>query len=182
MPNLKVSDAMVKTVIEISPDVNIQQAAQAMREKDVGMLVVCENNQIIGVITREDLVNNILAENKNPSEITIRDQMTMNPMTCAPSDNLIKIAKIMITHGYKRLPVLFEGKLVGLISYQEVIKVLPAEADLLEEIQNKMDGSELPQKKRSSLTAGECESCSNFDANLKDINGKWLCPECVDDE
>jgi CBS domain-containing protein len=190
MHNLTVKDAMVKKVITATADQTVQAGAQTMAKNDVGLLVicdhsesckngVCENCHPIGIVTREDIVNKLIQHNKSPTELTLRDIMNMPVVTCLPADTVQAVAQTMLKYGFKRMPVIDSGKLVGLISYREIIKVTPDEVQTLHR-KFLEDDSDTPIVRDAKSQDGNCEVCENFTDNLVLANGKWACETCVE--
>lgn len=176
--DIKVKDVMIRDVVTASPDQTVQEGAKTMSEKDVGLLVICENNRPIGVVTREDVVDKVVSNNKIPSNILLRDIMSMSLVACSPEDTLDKVSVEMLKYGYKRLPVLSNNILVGLISYREILKATPRAFDLLRE--KFMEDEPIFKRRSLRSSEGECEVCENYSDNLKLLNGKWVCQTCLD--
>ena len=170
---ISVKDSMVTEVITASPEQTVQEGADMMRRKDVGSLVICEGNKPVGMVTREDIVNKVTSRNKNASEVKLRDIMNSPVVSTTSSEDLGDAAKKMSKYGYERLPVIDDGKLVGIISDREVAKICPAAIEILRErllieTPNKFD----------EITDGECELCGNYSDELRNINDRWVCESC----
>ena len=178
-----VKDAMVSKVATIMPSQTAVEAAKKMKIVDVGLLVVVEDSKPIGVVTREDIVNKVVSENQDPNTTEVRKIMNMPVVSVSIDTDLSAAARIMVEHGFQRLPVISSGKLVGLISDREVLKVAPAAIEILRErLFMKDDVSGLEKSSEPETQEGECEICGNYDDSLENINDKWVCSSCKDED
>ncbi len=175
--NLKVKDAMVTPTITGTPEQTIEEAAKKMRENNVGSLIIISDGIPVGIITREDIVNKVTAENKIPSKILVREIQTNSLVTCSPETDISEAALTMSKYRYERLPVVSEGKLIGIISTREVAKVAPA----ILEIATEHLRIEEPPQILLEKTGGECEVCGNYSDILQQIEDQWICDKCKDD-
>lgn len=175
---IKVKDAMVSRVITIRPGQNIKEAAEMMAKEDVGLLVVVEGQKPVGVITREDIITRVVAMGITPSDKTVKEHMESPMIAAEPDEDLADAARRMVQHGFERLPVVSMGKLVGLISDREIAKVAPAAIEILRERLTIPSEPEIVEE----LNEGECQTCGNYSGTLHNIDDKWICDECKDDD
>ncbi len=175
---IKVKDAMIKNVITGKPDQTVFEGSKVMREKDIGSLIIVENSKPIGIVTREDIVNKVTAENKLASEVLLKDIMSRNLVTCPPDCDISEVARVMSRYQYERIPVVSKGKLVGIISTREVAKVAPAALEILTE---HLRIEQPPEQPPEETIAGECELCGNFSEELHHVNGLWVCENCMEE-
>lgn len=113
MTNLR--DMMTTNVDYVKPHDNVYEVALKMKEDDVGIIPVCEDGTLLGVITDRDLVVDGIAE-KKPGSTKVTDVMHRNVVTANPDTTEEEAAAIMAQHQIRRLPVLENGKLVGIVS------------------------------------------------------------------
>ncbi len=175
---IKVKDAMLSRVATASQSDSAEQGAKIMKQEDVGMLVIIEGKKPVGTVTREDIINKITASNRLPSSIKLKEIMSSPVVSCSPDEDLSTAARTMVRHGFERLPVVSMGKLVGLISDREMLKVAPALIETLRERLLMKDDSPVPAEE---VTPGECEFCGNFSEELKNVNDQWVCTTCVEE-
>jgi CBS domain-containing protein len=94
----------------------VQHACQRMSERRVGaVLVTDEKHRLVGIFTGRDAVR-ALAEGRNPAETTLAVTMTSNPDTIAPERTAIDALRAMSDGGYRHLPVVAHGKILGIVS------------------------------------------------------------------
>lgn len=118
---MKVKKAMHKGAEWIAPDTPLAQAAQRMRELDVGALPVGENDRLIGMVTDRDITCRGLGNGRDIGKLTARDVMTEGIVYCRDSEELDDALRIMESKQIRRLPVLDEKKrMVGMLSLGDI--------------------------------------------------------------
>lgn len=172
---IKVKDAMIKGVVTGKSDQTVFEGSKIMKENDIGSLVICGQDKPLGIVTREDIINKVVAANKSPNEVKMGDIMSKNLITCTPDCDLSESAILMSKYKYERIPVVSMGKLVGIISTREIAKVAPAALDVLTE-HMRIEKPESVEAEEDT-TEGICESCGN-QADLYKVNDSWVCESC----
>ena len=119
----KVKDIMTKTVITIETNKTVAEAAALMTQNNVSNLIVIENNTSIGIVTERDFVRKVLANNK-PSQTKISEIMSTPLRVIDPDAPIKEAAQKMIRKGIRRLPVIKDNKLVGIITTTDIAKQL----------------------------------------------------------
>jgi CBS domain-containing protein len=95
----------------------IVEAARQMRQRQVGAaLIIGGDSELIGIFTGRDAVDRVLAEGKNPAETTLGDVMTREPCTLTSQHRAIDALRLMQDARCRHLPIVQEGKLVGIVS------------------------------------------------------------------
>jgi len=122
--------------LTISPQQTVAEAASSMVHNGHGMLVVvnsADRQEILGVLTDQDILEKITATGKQPAGVCVADIMTKNVVTIAPNATLTDVALLMKEKKVKRLPVMYDRKLVGVISATDLInKMIKTKKDLLD--------------------------------------------------
>ncbi len=119
---MKVSEIMTKNVSTVSPTDSIQKAAQIMEKVNCGSTPVVEGGKVVGVVTDRDITIQAIAEGKGP-DTPVKVVMFDNVVTCAPSSDARDSANKMAEHQVRRLPVIDNGKLVGIIAIADLARV-----------------------------------------------------------
>jgi CBS domain-containing protein len=119
MPSVK--DVMTKNVVSIGINDNVFAAAELMSSKGVGCLVVLEGEMPIGIVTERDLVRRVVAK-KLPLEIRVSEIMSKSLVTIDPEASLKEAARVMSSKKIRRLPVLKQNKLVGIIVAADFVR------------------------------------------------------------
>ncbi|HBF37341.1 MAG TPA: CBS domain-containing protein [Firmicutes bacterium] len=113
---MKIKDIMTDTVAFVGPDTSVVETAQLMQKHDIGAMPVCEGQNIIGIVTDRDIVVRNVAHNKDPKTSTVRDVMTSQVKTVSPDTGLSQAAALMSQGQVRRLPVVENNHLVGMVS------------------------------------------------------------------
>lgn len=118
---MRVSEVMTTEVCILDPDQSIQDAAKAMRDLDIGIVPVGEDDRLIGMITDRDITVRAAAADKQPST-RIRDVMTEEVKYCFEDEDTEHVADNMAEQQLRRLPVLNRDKrLVGIVSLADLV-------------------------------------------------------------
>ena len=118
-----VHQLMSKNVITID-DKSAYEAAKIMADKDIGTLIVVDERKPIGIVTERDLVKRVCAKDLKASDIKIRDIMSKPLVTVQPNAPIELAATLMAENKIRRLPVVKDEKLVGIITTVDIIKDL----------------------------------------------------------
>lgn len=117
----KVKDVMTKNLKTISPSATMSEAARAMRKNRIGCLVVVEGSKPVGIITERDIAYKIVAEEKS-SDTAVKEVMTRDLKTIDKEKTLKDAARIMAAHVIRRLPVIENKELIGIITLEDIMK------------------------------------------------------------
>jgi CBS domain-containing protein len=114
---MQVYEAMTPDVVSVGPGATLMEAAQAMRNLDVGPLPVCEGERLVGMITDRDITIRATAMGQDPRTTQVRDVMTPEVVCCLETDEVSRVAQVMQEAQLRRLLVVSgEGRLVGIVS------------------------------------------------------------------
>lgn len=114
---MKVRDVMTNTVIRINPDESVSVAARTLEHYNIGVLPVCGyDGKVCGVVTDRDLVTRCLAAGRSPNATPVRDVMTQQVISVKPDMDTGAAAHLMGRRQIRRLPVMENGHLCGMIS------------------------------------------------------------------
>ncbi len=116
-----VNEIMTRNVKTIETSATLTEAAKLMKMNRIGSLVVMDNDLVIGIITERDFAYKIIAEGKG-TDTKVKDIMSSDVKTIYPDKTLKDAAKLMASHVIKRLPVVSGGKLVGIISIEDIMR------------------------------------------------------------
>ncbi len=111
-----VKDLMSKNVAAVSPDTSLEEVARRMKEMNIGSVPVCESGKVVGIVTDRDIVIRELAQGKNPVTSKVRDVMSSGVSTASPDMDVHDAAQIMSERQIRRLPVIENDKLVGMLA------------------------------------------------------------------
>ncbi|SET03960.1 CBS domain-containing protein [Methanococcoides vulcani] len=109
-----VKDVMVKDVASVALPGSRDEVLSILKDKRVSGLPVIKDNKVVGIVSRSNLL-------KNPTEEQLALLMARDPVTIGPDEDLTIAARLLLKHGIRRLPVVEDDKLVGLISVADVV-------------------------------------------------------------
>lgn len=172
-----VSDAMTINPVVVSPDLTIKECANLMKKNNVGSLIVKEDHTLLGIITEEDLVYEVIAKNLDVEKIRVKTVMVKEVITIDPSQDIYDALVKMNKSNIRQLPVTKGNRLLGLLTLKDILKIEP---QLFELISAKYQIRESERKPlRDKYVEGECENCGNY-SQLYEIEGTLICEECKD--
>ena len=119
-----VKDVMNKNVVVAKSDVTIKEASKVMAEYKIGSLVVLKDSEIKGIITDTDIVR-ALAKDMDIDATTMEDIMSKKVFTVDPEQTIEEAVDLMVKHKIKRLPVVEEGKIKGIVTATDIAVVEP---------------------------------------------------------
>ena len=133
---MKVRDVMTKNVVRIHPEEPVEVAARTLTNYNIGAMPVCgRDGQVCGVVTDRDLVTRYMAAGK--TRATVRDVMTSRVVSVSPDMDAALAARLMGREQVRRLPVVEQGRLCGMVSLADLAATEengPDAADALAEI------------------------------------------------
>ncbi len=119
-----VKDVMNKNVVVAKSEVTIREASKVMSKYKIGSLVVLKDNDVIGIITEGDIMESV-ANDHNPDSTSVEKIMSQKVLTVDPEDTIENAADIMVQNKIKKLPVMENGKLRGIITASDIVVVEP---------------------------------------------------------
>jgi CBS domain-containing protein len=103
--------------VTLPPSATVREACQRMRDSRVGAILVANSDRrLVGIFTGRDAVHRVLAEGKSAVRTTLGEVMTPNPTTMPPGKIAIEALRLMEDGRYRHLPIVDDGKLVGIVS------------------------------------------------------------------
>jgi len=117
---MKIHEVM-KSVKTMGKDFSARDAAKKMTESRIGSLVIVNGRKPIGIVTERDIMSKVAAANKLPSKVQISEIMTPKLITISPNAPIDDAIYLMIKHKLKKLPVMDEGELVGIVTATDIV-------------------------------------------------------------
>ncbi len=123
-PWLQLQDVMIRDVLTISPGATVVDAAQRMTEKNVSCILVTDpTGQVLGILSERDMLKKVVAQSHS-SVPTVADVMTTPVVFAAPNLSILDASRMMDSKQIKRLPVLQEGRLIGIVTLTDLTQAL----------------------------------------------------------
>lgn len=113
---MEIKDIMTKTVATINVEDTVEHAARMMKDHNVGSIPVCREENVVGIITDRDVALRSAAEGQNVHQQKIKDIMTSNPVTAAPTMDVHEAARLMSERQIRRLPIVENNRVVGIVA------------------------------------------------------------------
>jgi CBS domain-containing protein len=172
---IKVKEIMKRYVIAVGKETTLSEIAKIMTKNKVGSVIIIDDkDRPISIITDSDIVGAV-ANNKQPKRVRAKDVPVKKFVTTTPNEDILRATRKMIKNGVKRLPVIDDGRLVGIVSDKEILLTAP---EMLEILSEKMKARVSNVAKPTEVISGLCERCEGYSDNLKNIGGRWLCEDC----
>ncbi|HEY7245571.1 MAG TPA: CBS domain-containing protein [Xanthobacteraceae bacterium] len=109
-------------VATIEPEASIRRAADWLRIKNIGTLVVMSGNAVLGLISEREIVHAFSRHGETAASMRVKEIMRQGVITVGPEESVNWVMKVMTRHRVRHIPVLRDGKLAGIISIGDVVK------------------------------------------------------------
>lgn len=117
----EVKDFMVTEVITVGAEATVWEAVVLMNQHEIGCLVVMKGAEPVGIVTERDMLKRILAKLKDPENVKVREIMSEPLVAAKPQMDIEDAAGIMLKRRIKKLPVVADGHLVGLVTLTDLV-------------------------------------------------------------
>jgi len=122
--SLRVKDVMVTNIITIDAGATVKKAAELMDKHDIGCLIVVSYGNPIGIVTERDMLRRVLLQRRDLAKTRIGNIMSAPLIASNPQTDIRDAVRLMNERRIKKLPVIEEGQLVGLVSLTDVMRSL----------------------------------------------------------
>ena len=129
--SLKVEDVMVRDVVTISENASVKEAAGIMNQFEIGSIIAVRKGKAIGIITERDLLKRVVAEGMDAKKARVKDIMSSPLVVIAPGIELEEALRLMFEKKIKKLAVVDQKHLIGLVSLTDIASCQPAIIKLL---------------------------------------------------
>ena len=135
---MQVEDVMTQATVTESPEDSLRSAAERMWQQQTGSLLITENGQLIGIITERDVLRAV-ALGADPDRSSVDEVMTTQPFVVPPDMPLQQAAREMAVRWIRHLPVVADGRLLGVVSMRDVTGVFAALAPGRVDVEHEFD-------------------------------------------
>ena len=175
MKEFRVGDVMRKGVVTLQEEDTVENAAKTLKKNIIGSVIVMRKGEPVGILTERDIVTKVIAAGRDPKKVKLKQIMSSPLKAVAPEVDVEEAARILRDEGVKRLPVInSKGKLVGIISETDIVRISPALFDIIRE------RTLIERYGKEETFTGTCESCFNYSELLKKFDKRLLCEECAE--
>jgi CBS domain-containing protein len=129
-------------IFSISPDDTVYDALELMVDKNVGALLVLEDQQLVGIFTERDYARKVILKGKASKETLIREIMVETPITVSPENTIEECMQLMTNKFIRHLPVTSLGAVIGVISIGDVVKfIIEEQKFIIENLEHYITGT-----------------------------------------
>jgi CBS domain-containing protein len=130
-----------QTVHSIAPDVSVYDALRLMADKNIGALLVMEQGRIVGILSERDYARKVVLMDRSSKQTAVRDIMTSSVMSARPDHSNEECMALMTDNRLRHLPVIDNGRLLGLVSIGDLVKDIISEQQFtIEQLQHYIQG------------------------------------------
>lgn len=178
-----VKDIMSVNVITMPPDASIFEVSKSMAEMDIGSIIIADKDRPVGIITESDIVRRVIAEQKD-TKITAAAAIMSSPIIhVEPGTGLTDAMRVMAKSNIRRVAVLKNNSLAGIITSRDILRWSPELIDILVEslrLQREEAAQKRTEDEDDELIAygGECSNCGEYSTDLVLEDGEYLCESC----
>ena len=115
-----VRDAMTENPRAIGASASVVEAARLMRDEHIGSLPITDDEELVGMITDRDITTRVVAEAADPKMTSVGDVVSRDLISIEPDEDLEEAVQLMASHQVRRLPVVENGRLVGIVAQADV--------------------------------------------------------------
>ncbi len=131
----RVTEVMSEAPVDVvEKGLNVMYAASIMKERARGSLVVLDNGKPVGIITERDIVRRLVAEGKSASATKVGEIMSIPLISVGPEATLAAAVRVMYENGIRRLPIVEDDRVIGIITSTDLARVLYKEREKSDEI------------------------------------------------
>lgn len=175
-----VKEVMSKDIFAIDISASILMVAKEMVDHDVGSIIINSGGESVGIITERDILFKTVVKNILPGDMVCKDIMSSPIISTRPSMGIIEAMKLMVKCDIRRLAVMEDGCIVGILTDKDIMSVAPGLNTILEDLielnrtDDLIDGTEREH--------GICQRCGALTEGLVYQNGRMMCEDCREDE
>jgi len=129
-----VEEVMARNVVYIECNKTVYEACKKYSQNNVGCLIVMDKKFIVGIVTERDTIERLILKNKDPKKTKIKDIMSQNIKTVHALSPVEKAAEIMRENNIKKLPVILNNEIVGIITVTDISRAVSAFSELLDDL------------------------------------------------
>lgn len=174
-----VRDIMSVNVVTMQPDATIFEVATSMTKMDIGSIIITEKERPLGIITESDIVRRVITEKRDPQSTAAREVMSSPIIHVEPGTALTEAMRVMAKGNIRRVAVLKNNSLSGIITSRDLLRWSPELIDILvESLRLRSEGAKVEEEDDKIAYGGECDSCGEYSTDLFEEDGDYLCESC----
>jgi len=182
---IKVGDIMTRDIVSVKPVTSLHDCAHLMSKKDIGLVIVKDDEKLKGMVTERDIIWALTKKN-DLSDVKASDIMLKKITTIKPSRDIYEALVRMKNSKIRWLPVTVRGNVIGILTIKDILRIEPSLFDIAVGNMNIKEEEAKFSRKKNALEGksnwakdGECADCGAMDL-LYDDKGRFVCETCVD--
>ncbi|MFQ5831419.1 MAG: cyclic nucleotide-binding/CBS domain-containing protein [Candidatus Thorarchaeota archaeon] len=179
--SMSVRDIMAVNVVTMPPDATVREVASRMAEMDIGSIIIMDRTRAVGMITESDIARRVVAEQRDPKATKASEVMSSPLVHVTPDTALTEAMRVMAKSNIRRVAVLKNDTLAGIITSRDILRWSPELIDvLMESLRVRNNHGVRDEEEEDELIAfgGICDSCGEYSTDLALIDGRYLCEVC----
>lgn len=182
MLRIAVGDIMTRNFVHVNPEANLYDCSKKMARERVNSILIISGKKLVGILTARDILWLITKRPRiDLKSINIMSVATRKVAVIKPSADISQALKKMQAYNFRRLPVIANGQVIGIVTIKDILRVDPSlYAELGNLAQIREESRKLADTRSHWPQEGFCENCGAFSELLK-VEGTLLCMDCRDE-
>lgn len=180
--SMAIRDIMTLDVVTTSPNATVLEVAKSMSRMDIGSIIIVDKERAIGLITEADIVRRVVAKERDIHATHAREIMSSPIIHVEPETPLTRAMRVMAQSRIRRLAVLKNQSLVGIVTSRDILRWSPELIDILIESLKIKEGEHISGEKEEEdhliAYGGTCDICGGYSTELTVVNGQYICEDC----
>lgn len=183
MRRISVGDIMTRNIIFAGPTASVHECAKLMIRENLDSLLIIHSRRLLGILTSKDILRLITKKPESDLKKVMALAIAERKLAVIkPSADIDQALTKMKSLGFRRLPVLSRGEIIGVVTLKDILAVEPG---IYTEVKGLLDDIREEERKVQESGVewpleGICENCGAFSELLK-VEGQLLCPDCRDE-
>jgi len=148
---MELKDIMVKNVVTAEADESVKGAAKRMNLCEIGCLIVVDRGKVVGILTERDILVKVVETSKNAGKTKVSEIMSTKLVVGTPEMDVVDAARMMLQKKIKKLPVVTDSKLVGLVTFTDIVRTVRMEPEMMNVIKDLTKSGWLPPKSMKNI-------------------------------
>ena len=128
---MELKDIMVRNVVTIDSEASVKEAAKHMNLYEIGCLIVMNKDKVSGILTERDLLTKVVETAKNAEKTKVKDITSTKLVTGTSDMDVVDAARLMLKKKIKKMPIVNNGKLVGLVTFTDIVRTVRLEPGMM---------------------------------------------------
>jgi len=148
---MELKDIMVQNVVTVEQTESVREAAKRMNLYGIGCLIVLDKGKVVGILTERDILTKVVETSKNAAKTKVSEIMSTKLVVGSPNMDVVDAARMMLQKKIKKLPVVTDSKLVGLVTFTDIVRTVRMEPEMMNVIKDLTKSGWLPPKSMKNI-------------------------------